>query len=411
LQAYVVESLIGILGFDDSLKLIHKSVFQRDPEEISKIISRLQQGELTENVDDVVTTLVEHGFDELVSEDEQLANSITKKYGVRVRVETPSAAGRLVRSTITRLSEEVGFAADPKELHSLLYEVNLSLTRQRIRGAAERRDKLIVQAIEAIDDIDKTLNLFASRIREWYGLYFPELDKLVENHESFAALVSRIGDRKEFTKDHLLSVGRFSDALSAEIERQAKTSMGARIAEYDLSRIRDFASVIAESYKIRSEIEEYVNEIMKEVAPNVTGLAGPMIGARLLSLAGGLAELSRLPASTIQVLGAEKALFRALRTGAKPPKHGIIFQHPFIHRASWWQRGKTARVLAGKLSIAAKIDAYSGEYQADELKYLLEKRIEEIKRKYPRPTARKEPAEPRREWPKKEFRRQRWKRQ
>jgi nucleolar protein 56 len=411
LQAYIVESLIGVFGFDDSLKLIQKNVFQRDPDVIGKSISRLQQGEITDDVDDVVKRLMEKGFDEFVSEDEQLANGMTKRYGVRVRVETPSAAGRLVRSTIAGLSEEVGFASNPQELYSLLYDVNLSLTRQRIRGAAERRDKLIVQAIEAIDDIDKTLNLFASRIREWYGLYFPELDKLVENHETFATVVSRIGDRGEFTKDGLHGIGKFSDALSMEIERQAKNSMGARIAEYDLSRIRDFASIIVESYKIRSEIEEYVNEIMKEVAPNITGLAGPMIGARLMSLAGGLAELSRLPASTIQVLGAEKALFRALRTGAKPPKHGIIFQHPFIHRTSWWQRGKTARVLAGKLSIAAKIDAYSGEYQADELKYYLEKRIEEIKRKYPKPTVRKEPTRPEREWPKREFPKKEFKRQ
>nr|MDO8134391.1 hypothetical protein [Candidatus Njordarchaeum guaymaensis] len=410
MQAYIVESLIGVFGFDDSLKLILKDISQRDPEVIGKSISRLQQGEITDDVDDVVKRLMEKGFDEFVSEDEQLANSITKRYGVRVRVETPSAAGRLVRSKMASLSEEVGFVSNSQELYSLLYDVNLLLTRQRIRGAAERRDKLIVQGIEAIDDIDKTLNLFASRIREWYGLYFPELDKLVENHETFATLVSRIGDRGEFTKDGLHSVGKFSDALSTEIERQAKKSMGARIAEYDLSRIRDFASIIVESYKIRNEIEEYINEVMKEVAPNVTGLAGPMIGARLMSLAGGLMELSRLPASTIQVLGAEKALFRALRTGAKPPKHGIIFQHPFIHRASWWQRGKTARVLAGKLAIAAKIDAYSGEYQADELKYYLEKRIEEIKRKYPKPTVRKEPTKPRREWPKREFKRQGWKR-
>jgi len=415
LQAYIVESLIGVFGFDDSLKLIQKNLFERDPEVIGKIVSRLQQGEVTDDVDDIVKSLMEKGFNEFVSEDEQLANSITKRYGVRVRVEIPSAAGRLVRSRMASLSEEEGFTSKPQELYSLLYEVNVSLTRQRIRGAAERRDKLIVQAIEAIDDIDKTLNLFASRMREWYGLYFPELDKLVENHETFATLVSKIGDRGEFTRDGLHSVGKFSDALSTEMERQAKNSMGARIADYDLSRIRDFASVIVESYKIRGEIEEYVNEIMKEVAPNITGLAGPMIGARLMSLAGGLMELSRLPASTIQVLGAEKALFRALRTGAKPPKHGIIFQHPFIHRASWWQRGKAARVLAGKLSIAAKIDAYSGEYQADELKYYLEKRIEEIKRKYPKPTVRRQSTKPRREWPKrkspkKEFKRQGWKR-
>jgi nucleolar protein 56 len=129
-----------------------------------------------------------------------------------------------------------------------------------------------------------------------------------------------------------------------------------------------------------------------------------MIGARLLSLAGGLEELSRLPASTVQVLGAEKALFRALKTGANPPKHGIIFQHPLIHRASWWQRGKVARVLAGKLSIATRIDAYSGEYQADELKYTLDKRIEDIKKKYPKPT-RKEPMKYKREEFRKDFRR------
>jgi nucleolar protein 56 len=309
------------------------------------------------------------------------------------------------------LSKEVGFTSNPQELYSLLHEINLSLTRQKIRGAAERRDKLIVQAIEATDDIDKTLNLFSERVREWYGLYFPELDKLVENHETYAKLVSKLGDRGQFTKESLQSLVRFSDALSAEIERQAQKSMGARIADYDLSGIREFASIVVESYKMRSQIEEYVNEVMKEVAPNMTSLAGPMIGARLISLAGGLMELSRLPASTIQVLGAEKALFRSLRTGAKPPKHGIIFQHPYLHRASWWQRGKVARVLAGKLSIAAKIDAYSGEYQADELKYYLEKRIEEIKKKYPKPTIRKEQARPPgRERPKQEFRRQGWKR-
>jgi nucleolar protein 56 len=410
LQAFIVESLIGVFGFDDSLKLIQKSVFQRDPEVIGKNISRLQQGDITDELDDVVKKLMEKGFDEFVSEDEQLANNIAKKYNVRVRVETPSAAGRSVRSRMASLSREVGFASNPQELYSLLHDINLSLTRQRIRGAAERRDKLIVQAIEATDDIDKTLNLFAARMREWYGLYFPELDKLVESHETFAKLVSKIGDRGEFTKDGLQRLAKFSDALSTEIERQAKKSMGARIAEYDLSRIRDFASIVVESYKMRSQIEEYVNEVMKEVAPNVTSLAGPMIGARLMSLAGGLMELSRLPASTVQVLGAEKALFRSLRTGANPPKHGIIFQHPFLHRASWWQRGKVARVLAGKLSIAAKIDAYSGEYQADELKYYLEKRIEEIKKKYPKPTVRKEQPKPGREWPKKEFRRQGWKR-
>jgi nucleolar protein 56 len=391
LQASIVESIIGVFAFDDSLKLVTKSVFKADAEEIAKNVTKLQGGEIVEEVDSIAEQLKNKGFDEFVLEDEQLANSMIKRYQIRVHVETPSKAGRLLRSKILDYSAKSGFTGSDEELYSLLYQVNVLLTKQKIRGAAERRDKLIVQAIEATDDIDKTLNLFASRIREWYGLYFPELNRMIENHQTYATLISKIGDRGQYSQDNLRNIATFSDAMRAELERQAKGSMGARIADYDLARIRNFASIIKELYDARIEIEQYVDEIMKEVAPNVTGLAGSMIGARLLSLAGGLEELSRLPASTIQVLGAEKALFRALKTGANPPKHGIIFQHPIIHRASWWQRGKVARVLAGKLSIAARIDAYSGEYQADELKFTLDRRIEDIKKKYPRPTTRKEP--------------------
>jgi nucleolar protein 56 len=129
---------------------------------------------------------------------------------------------------------------------------------------------------------------------------------------------------------------------------------------------------------------------MKEVAPNVTALVGPLLGARLLSLAGSLEELAKLPASTVQVLGAEKALFRALRTGGKPPKHGVIFQFAEIRRAPKWQRGKIARALATKLAIAAKVDFFTGRYIGDELKKRLYERIEEIKKLYPKPPKREE---------------------
>ncbi len=129
---------------------------------------------------------------------------------------------------------------------------------------------------------------------------------------------------------------------------------------------------------------------MDEVAPNLKALVGgAKLAARLMSLAGGLKELAMMPASTIQVLGAEKALFRHLRTGAKPPKHGVIFQYPAINRSPWWQRGKIARALAGKLAIAARVDYFSGEYIGEELKKELEQRIQEIKEKYPNPPKRK----------------------
>lgn len=150
------------------------------------------------------------------------------------------------------------------------------------------------------------------------------------------------------------------------------------------------AGIILDLYRLRGTLDEYIEAVMKEVAPNITALVGAKLGARLLSLAGGLEELAKLPASTIQVLGAEKALFRALRTGGKPPKHGVIFQHPYIHKSPRWQRGKIARALATKLSIAAKVDQFSGRFVGDKLVKEFEERVEEIRKLYPRPPPRRE---------------------
>jgi len=135
-----------------------------------------------------------------------------------------------------------------------------------------------------------------------------------------------------------------------------------------------------------------LDSVMDEVAPNTRALVGSLLGARLIALAGGLTNLAKLPASTVQVLGAEKALFRSLRTGTRPPKHGIIFQHSIIHEAKRWQRGKIARALAGKLTIATRIDAFGGKYVGDQLRVDLEKRIEEIKERYVEAPPPKKPA-------------------
>ena len=135
---------------------------------------------------------------------------------------------------------------------------------------------------------------------------------------------------------------------------------------------------------------------MKDVTPNMSSLIGPTLSAKLISIAGSLDHLAKMPASTLQVLGAEKALFRALKTGARPPKHGIIFQYAAIHQAPRWQRGKIARALSGKLSIAARIDAFKGEFRGEALKRGLEKRIDEIKEKYKNPPMRTRHGSPQR---------------
>jgi nucleolar protein 56 len=147
-------------------------------------------------------------------------------------------------------------------------------------------------------------------------------------------------------------------------------------------------------------LENYLEKAMDEVAPNVKALTGALLGARLIAITGGLTNLARRPSSTIQVLGAEKALFRSLKTGARPPKHGMIFQHAYLHDAKRWHRGKIARALAGKLAIAARVDAFRGKYVGEELKASLDKRIEEIREKYvePPPVTEKKPKREKNRW-------------
>ena len=167
--------------------------------------------------------------------------------------------------------------------------------------------------------------------------------------------------------------------------------MGADIAEADLEMIQSLAKDVLNFYLLRKNMEDYVDHTMEELAPNVRAVAGALLGARLIAMAGSLQNLAMRPASTIQVIGAEKALFRSLKTGARPPKHGLIFQDTLLHDAKRWQRGKIARVIAGKLAIAARADAFGGHFIGDKLKADINKRLEEIHTKYKEPPAPKEP--------------------
>jgi nucleolar protein 56 len=176
----------------------------------------------------------------------------------------------------------------------------------------------------------------------------------------------------------------------------AGKSMGADLDEKDLAQVQALCRNTLYLFDGRRSLEGYMDSLMEEVAPNMKTVVGSLLGARLIALTGSLANLARLPASTVQVLGAEKALFRSLKTGARPPKHGIIFQHALIHEAKRWQRGKIARAIAGKLAIAARTDAYSGKFVGDSLKASLDRRIKEIQEKYAEPPPAKQPQVPKR---------------
>ena len=390
MRGYLTCSPAGLLILGDEGEVIAARRWPKDLEKAADEMMILEEG----GVPETLVSLIEEatGLDEIIVEDPDLGKSLAEIFKGSVMVKPNNEVAALFRERFPDYLESLGVSVE--EYRKLVHEMSLHLTRRKVRKAAEKRDLFVAQAISALDDVNKTLNLFASRIREWYSLHFPEMDELVDEHEDFVRIVSKVGHRGRMSVEVLRDLG-LDEELAEKLASAAKRSMGADMTEFDLAAIRLLSDAALQLYDVRRGLEKYIDEAMMEVAPNIRGLVGPLLGARLIALAGGLSKLAALPASTIQVLGAEKALFRALRTGGRPPKHGVIFQHPAIHRSPRWQRGKIARALAAKLAIAARIDAFTGEYKADELKEQLEQRIKEIKTLYAKPP-RKPSAPPRR---------------
>ncbi len=236
------------------------------------------------------------------------------------------------------------------------YKANLIITKDKLKKAVNE-DNLIIQAIDNISEIDKVNNLLIKRLREWYSLYFPELDNKIEDNEAFVSMMVK-KDKKKLMR-----------------ELKIKDSMGAELKKEDLDEILELAKKVFSFYELRERHEKYLEKIMEKYCKNLKYLAGTLIAAKLIAQAGSLKKLVLFPASTIQILGAEKALFRHITTGAKTPRHGLIVQHPLVASAPQKERGKRARALADKLSIAAKMDFFKGRFIADKLKKELENKF------------------------------------
>jgi len=256
-----------------------------------------------------------------------------------------------------KILKEVEFVKDDQELNELMNKVAIERAKLKI-SKKERRDKLIIESVSALNDMDKILNYMIERLREWYGLHYPELK--IKDHEKFAELVSKHGKREKF--------------------EDFESSMGMKLKEEDVKILKTYAKQVKEMYGLRKGLEEYLNKVVPKEVPNLNALLGSVLAARLLTHAGSLEKLAKMPSSTIQLLGAEKALFKYLKgQEKKSPKHGIIFTHPDISTAPRESRGKISRLLASKLTLAARADFYS---KRDISKKLLEdykKKLSEIK--------------------------------
>jgi nucleolar protein 56 len=251
----------------------------------------------------------------------------------------------------------------------------LEKARAGVKEAYLEKDRQLIQCVNAIDEIDKTSNLLFERLQEWYGIYFPELR--VKEPEKYCELVLKI-NRKNINNEELLSIVG-GDGARAISERAAR-SMGVDLNDRDLEEIRKLAKEILNLQVMRSSFEKYETGFAKELCPNLTYLIEAPLAAKLIAHAGSLKRLATMPASTIQVLGAEKALFKHLRQHTKPPKHGILFQHPWVNSAPKRDRGKIARLLSTKIAIALKADFYSKNFIAEKLKEDMDRRMEEIRK-------------------------------
>lgn len=370
------ECPFGIFALDENGDIIESKLFPKDSRETSGRLLLIREGKLTEEHIALINELIDEGYKSFKLESGELASQLKDRFeNGNFEVEIPDPATKELRKSLRKIAEDFDFK-NPSEF---LRDVNILLTREELRREASERDKIVIESINTIDELDKTSNSLFGRITEWYGIHFPELERHVSDHSEYLKLISELGGRGNFTEENL-SKTDISSETAEKIQLAAEESIGAEFDELDIKAIQLGTQKILTLTETRKKTTEYLEGLMEQVAPNMKTLVGGLIGARLISLAGGLDELAKMPSSTIQVLGAEKALFRALRKkNAKPPKHGIIFQHPEVRGSPRSIRGKIARALAGKLAIAAKVDAMSGRYVGDRLKEELEERIEIIK--------------------------------
>ena len=362
-------SLLVSKKFDDAIRSYRLLKSGVNLDEIRWFIEKLRSFEpVSTNDASIVSVLRQSGLDsQLMSEDQQ----------------------QYIQNSKPTLIVKAGFANNEQDAMQALREFAINLSSSRVKEASEKLDLHIIQSINAVDELDKIINTVGARMREWYGLHFPELDNLVSSLVVYAEIVSKAGLRENIIVEVLQNIG-LPDKKVEVILDAAKRSKGGDMTPENLAIVKRLADEVIAQSDLRRVLTDHIEAAMETVAPNVKELLTAAVGARIISKAGSLARLATLPASTIQILGAEKALFRALKTGARPPKHGLLFQHPLIHSAPKWQRGKIARAVASKVAIAARIDYYRHEGKDNTIYDKLKIRIDEIREKYREPIPEKE---------------------
>ncbi|MBD3341867.1 MAG: C/D box methylation guide ribonucleoprotein complex aNOP56 subunit, partial [Candidatus Lokiarchaeota archaeon] len=384
---YIVETLYGIFAIDEGGTLVNFIDFGGDETQIVEFFKNLKKGIHKKEYANLLAELKNSGFTEYVYDNEELEQLTSNQLNYNTSLEEKSLEFRSFRLNLIEQLKKVGLYFTFDELSERFKRVNEFLIKEEISQLGEQSDVIIVQISESLDIIKKSISNFSMRLKEWYGLHFPELtDKIVEDELLLANLVSKVGSRKHYSKPTLEQYFDFDIDFIDYLESKANASMGSDI---DIQILQGFSQQILSLDAYREELEDYLDDLMNLVAPNLKAIVGSLISAKLIAKAGSLKKLAFMPSSRIQLLGAEKALYRFLKTGSKRPKHGLIFQWNQIRSSKPHHRGKIARLVAAKLSLASKVDYFKGDYIGDELALEVDQKIEEIKQKYPTPPKKK----------------------
>mmetsp|Transcript_13437 Transcript_13437/g.15337 ORF Transcript_13437/g.15337 Transcript_13437/m.15337 type:complete len:507 (-) Transcript_13437:1537-3057(-) len=308
--------------------------------------------------------------DSLGVADTKLGQAIKKKLGIQcANDETVLELIRGVRGSLT----DIVPALEETDRKAMALGLSHSLSRYKLKFSPDKVDTMIVQAIGLLDELDKEINTYAMRVREWYGWHFPEMGKIVTDNIEYAKVVLKAGIRLNFKNTD------FSDILTEDIEKTMKQtceiSMGTDISEEDIKNVKSLSVQVIELSAYRGKLFEYLKNRMSAIAPNLTVMVGELVGARLIAHAGSLMNLAKAPASTVQILGAEKALFRALKTKHDTPKYGLIYHASLIGQSAPKNKGKISRVLAAKTSLAIRVDAL-GDQEGATIGYECREKVE-----------------------------------
>jgi len=319
---FITTNITGIYVFDNG-KLKDSILFPT--KDIEKVDNKLRNGEPLE---------------------EEIA--ITKKYPNATKIDLSS-------SDIKKIQFIAEYFSKPKNIKQFKF-INTILTKREVKNSTTQ-DLLIIHSIKSIDDLKKSSSMITKRLREWYEVYNPEYSARTQEHEEFVDTILKK------SKEQILN----------DLNMKNENSMGSDLSKDDIDAILNLARQIEDIKNNIEKEEKYMEKLMTKTCPNLTAICGSLLGAKLVELAGGLKELINFPAGTVQLLGAEKALFRHIKKGNKPPKHGYIITHPLVANAT--NKGKAARTLANKILISAKVDYFKGDFVGDKLKNLAEKQL------------------------------------